>query len=900
MSVTPEIKGYRIERMVGKGGMSEVYLAYQDKRPDIPMAVKIMKGVFVGDDNFYKRFEKEIKVLRLLEHPNIIKCYDSGKYDDIIYLVMEYLPDPDLKKRITAGDLSMQNVVRWLREIAAALDYSHTRNFIHRDIKPENVLIRSDGSTALADFGIARSATSHTKMTGTGMSIGTPYYMSPEQARGRAVDYRSDIYSFGVMVYEVLTGKVPYKSEDSLAIGIMHITNPIPTLPEKYQAWQPLLDMMMAKKPEQRYQSFNEFIVDLDRIVKNQTTLAATIHPTSVHTEQEVASVHGQATPTVPKTIPQHQVTQQAAPPPQSRSASNRTTSRTARHSLTNEHVPTLRMQPYAKKKRVFFMLFIAVCTSGGYYANERFRLLDEFIPPALTTEQQKQQTSALQQARSAIQKGILFPPARRNAYDALVKVAQLTPKNGALWNLAYDIVRKSEEPLSKEQAELLEGLYTSVIDRHLFTQQIEKRYIVAMNLLAQQAYQAKRYISPAEYNALYYTNAVLYYDSTNAVAITQRERVQQVIYRQARQMAKKQPARARNLLQTLLAQDGASQSTLVALAEVDRLSGTSDTQSTGKTPAPEVNAPTGNRTTAEPRVTPPTTRTQPRSSTPTPTPKLIPQTPKSSGKTTTPSVNPPTSSQPSVVRGSAPTRQDINRIINALVKNMVYIEGGSFVMGNTTEDAAANPNAYTKELPVQTVFVNGFYMMSREVTFRQYDTFAHATNRALPKDNGWGRGDRPVINVSNQDAQAFARWLSQNSKYRFSLPSESQWEYAARGGTESNYYWSNQLRQGRAQCANCGSLEAYKTVAVGSYQPNPYGLYDMLGNVWEWTADCWNTTLSGKPSNGQPSKNGNCRQRVLKGGSWYDYGDSLRISNRVANDVNNRSRFDGFRLVRR
>ena len=150
---------------------------------------------------------------------------------------------------------SVPFALRIVREIATALNYAHSKGFVHRDVKPDNILLREDGSSALTDFGIARASDSATHMTRTGTVIGTPHYMSPEQARGRQLDGRADLYSLGIVLYELLVGRVPFHAEDSLAVGIMHITQPIPVLPENFAALQPLLSRMLAKQPEDRFQN---------------------------------------------------------------------------------------------------------------------------------------------------------------------------------------------------------------------------------------------------------------------------------------------------------------------------------------------------------------------------------------------------------------------------------------------------------------------------------------------------------------------------------------------------------------------------------------------------------------------------------------------------------------------
>jgi serine/threonine-protein kinase PpkA len=248
-----EVPGYIILRQLGRGGMATVYLATQESvQRDV--ALKVMSPTLLADPDFGERFLREARIAAKLHHRHVVAVHDVGRSGDYHYIAMEYigggaLLDKDGKPRAVPFSL------RAIREIAMALHYAHAKGFVHRDVKPDNVLMREDGSAALTDFGIARASDSATHMTRTGTVIGTPHYMSPEQARGRQLDGRSDLYSLGIVLYELLVGRVPFHADDSLAVGIMHITQPIPVLPEHLAALQPLLDRMLAKQAEDRFQN---------------------------------------------------------------------------------------------------------------------------------------------------------------------------------------------------------------------------------------------------------------------------------------------------------------------------------------------------------------------------------------------------------------------------------------------------------------------------------------------------------------------------------------------------------------------------------------------------------------------------------------------------------------------
>ncbi len=259
-----EIPGYKILRTLGRGGMATVYLAIQEVF-EREVALKVMSKVLAEDPNFGQRFFREAKIVSKLVHPNIVTVHDVGMHDGYCYLSMEYIDGRDLKQVV--DDLSLRQKITAVRDIAKALIYSGSKGYVHRDIKPENIMFHSsDGRAVLMDFGIARAAESQTQVTQAGTAIGTPHYMSPEQAKGKVVDGRSDIYSLGVVFFFILAGRVPYDAESAVAIGIKHITEPVPSLPKIFEGLQPIIDRMMAKDVNKRYQNARQLLDDIDEL----------------------------------------------------------------------------------------------------------------------------------------------------------------------------------------------------------------------------------------------------------------------------------------------------------------------------------------------------------------------------------------------------------------------------------------------------------------------------------------------------------------------------------------------------------------------------------------------------------------------------------------------------------
>jgi hypothetical protein len=234
--------------------MASVFLAVQESL-DREVALKVMAPALAANSEFTERFLKEGKITAKLQHQNLVTVYDIGAHAGVYYLAAEYIPGGTLKERITEGTLSIGEILDIMVEMARGLDFAHQKGFVHRDVKPGNILFRKDGSVVLADFGIAKAMDSSSSSTVAGASIGTPDYMSPEQARAEPVDGRSDLYSLGTVLYEMLTGAPPYQAADPFTVALMHVTQPVPTLPAEYAWLQPLIDRTMNKQPAERVQT---------------------------------------------------------------------------------------------------------------------------------------------------------------------------------------------------------------------------------------------------------------------------------------------------------------------------------------------------------------------------------------------------------------------------------------------------------------------------------------------------------------------------------------------------------------------------------------------------------------------------------------------------------------------
>lgn len=268
-------KRYEIVELIGRGGMAYVYKA-RDLKLNRYVAVKVLREEYTENEQFIKKFDRESQAVACLSHPNIVGVFDVGVQDNIYYIIMEYVDGITLKQYLMRkGRLNYTEATRFVMDISNALRCAHENKIIHRDIKPHNILLTRDLVPKVADFGIARAITSST-VTMTNQTMGSVHYISPEQARGGFVDERSDLYSLGILYYELLTGKLPFDEENTVTIAIKHIQEQIvppkvlePKIPERVNQ---IVIKLTEKKPDDRYQNTDELMEDLEAVMENATT----------------------------------------------------------------------------------------------------------------------------------------------------------------------------------------------------------------------------------------------------------------------------------------------------------------------------------------------------------------------------------------------------------------------------------------------------------------------------------------------------------------------------------------------------------------------------------------------------------------------------------------------------
>ncbi len=277
------VNGYEILSQVGHGGMATVFLARQ-RSMNRNVALKFLPNAFMNDETYLQRFEREVRIVARLEHRNIVPVYDFGEFEDQPYIAMRYMPAGSVEELLAAGRIPLPRILSIVEQVASALDYAHQNGILHRDLKPSNILLDDGGGVFITDFGIARILGEGASTITTQGVVGTPSYMSPEQARGEPLDGRSDVYSLGVMLFELITGRRPFDSDTPYSIAVMHVTMPPPSArdvePSVTSGIETVIMRALHKQPDRRYATAGELAAAL-RLAADMPAAAAEHAPDS-------------------------------------------------------------------------------------------------------------------------------------------------------------------------------------------------------------------------------------------------------------------------------------------------------------------------------------------------------------------------------------------------------------------------------------------------------------------------------------------------------------------------------------------------------------------------------------------------------------------------------------------
>ncbi|WP_041523150.1 bifunctional serine/threonine-protein kinase/formylglycine-generating enzyme family protein [Gilvimarinus agarilyticus] len=829
------IPGYRIIRKINHGGMSTVYLAIQESVGRV-VALKVMSPALNGDPSFSERFQREANIVGQLSHPNIVSIYDIGRHESLNYIAMDYLPGGSIHDKMLTG-IEPDAALEILREMASALGHAHEKGYIHRDIKPENILFRDGGSAVLTDFGVALARNSGPRATHAGTVVGTPHYMSPEQTRGKNADGRSDLYSLGIVFYEMLTGAVPYQGDEAVAIALKHLASPLPKLPAQYRRYQDILNKLLDKEPDKRYQTGRELVVDIELLQLKMRELGDGDGDGQNLSHQFQALTH-----TIGWRL------------------ANST------KSISHQLWSNLRGLRFSREQG-FHQVEPEQVALGDYPTRQNTLVATQFQKSAQATlrfswllnrpKQQRWLATGVVLLLGLFVIIWLFNPSSPPP-EAPTLAEDAKPQGSA--TIAWQADQTNNDELTGNQelhaaaseasADTAGENAASITDTATqFSSQASTDAITDNGGRIRQSADADAPNLPEETSDTLAVSSELTLESSNAARSTEAEQGNEL--------------------------NEADDLTL-ALAD------SSDPETESNSASAAKFSFTVNPEPSNARIRIMNIRAKY-------TPGIELKPGRYQVEVTAPGYRKylqwvTLDQQPLTKTVSLREQREVGSVFSSTLSgntrgpSMIVVPAGQFPMGGPDNNSQ----------PVHKVNINNRFAVSQhEITFDQYELFAKRKGMPLPGDNRWGRGDRPVINVSWEEADMYAKWLSEQTGMRYRLPTEAEWEYLAKGGKAQEYVWGNNAKDaaGYANCRRYCDSEftgffSGKTAPVGSYKANDFGVFDMAGNVAEWVADCYREGYQGNSPSAEAYQQANCPARVVRGGSLKsDAGDTNTYS---------------------
>jgi formylglycine-generating enzyme required for sulfatase activity/Tfp pilus assembly protein PilF len=876
--------GYQIVEQIGQGGMATVCKAYQPSM-DRYVAIKILPSHFTEDKSFVGRFTQEARTLARLEHPHILPVYDYGEQEGITYLVMRYVEAGTLKDLITReGPIEVKEAARIVSQVASALECGHSQGVVHRDIKPSNVLVDQYGNTFLTDFGIAKLVAETAQFTASGAIIGTPAYMSPEQGMGQPVDARCDIYSLGVVLYELVTGRVPFQAETPLAVLLKHLNAPLPPprqiKPDLPAAVERVILKAMAKSPDDRYQTAQEMVAALQRAVVDATEERAMPQPPEDQRDETVLR------PVV------------SPPPPVATAEALAEQRRQAElDDLYGQAVGAMDAGQWAQARALLAQIQER---EPGYREAERLlERAEAELDQAQADRQRREQIDSLYEEAQRLARGRQWRPALAKMDEIHALDAEFADPEGiAAWAQEQAAEEEGEAERQRREQNELAALYEEAQSLARGRQwqpalaKMDEIHALDAGFDDPEGIttRARKQIAAEEAEAQRQNEVAALYEEAQRLArgrqwqpalakmdeihtldaeFADPEGIAAWVREQA--TAEEAEAQRRNELAALYAEAvrllkaGQYEEALQKWDEVQVLDpGYRDrrkVQATARKKLARLAEPARKRrrprwawiaagTVAVAAIAVGAVLILRTLSTAPPTPGRIPT---------------------DLVAGTVWKWSDGNA--------MVYVPGGDFWMGTEESNPEANPN----EKPQRLMALDAFWIDRTEVTNAQYERCVKDEGCSPPSETTahiygdyYGEpayDDYPVIHVNWEQANAYCAWSGKR------LPTEAEWEKAARGTDKRIYPWGNEFDGSLANFCDARCPFDHKdnawddgyasTAPVGSYEggASPYGAWDMAGNVHEWTTSL-DRPYPYNPTDGRedPDAPG---PRVVRGGSF-------------------------------
>jgi formylglycine-generating enzyme required for sulfatase activity/serine/threonine protein kinase len=890
---------YQIVSRLGIGGMATVYKAYQPKM-DRYVALKVLLRHFSKHPDFIHRFSQEARLIAKLEHPHILSVYDYGESDSYTYLVMQLVEGGSLSDLLQKhGKLELSKINSIISQTGGALDYAHKEGVIHRDFKPSNVLIDKFDNCLLTDFGIAKMVEATSHLTQTGGILGTPTYVSPEQGSGKPIDCRSDIYSLGVVLYQMIVGDVPYKADTPMAVIFKHIQDPLPLprqqVPELPEPVERVILKALAKNPDDRYATAADLVNALQSAIA-QPIIQIPITKTSISKEEfQTKSLEK----TRLETVKSKEVEKKKTPPGH------------------KEKVRTGRGWVYG----VVAIFLLAVFAGAGWYYYDKIFISEhilsvESIPAGADVYVDGGHIGISPVQVEELTPGthkILISKDRYQDYKEYLFIeegkprviqAKLAPKpfgdlevnsNPLGAEVIIDDDKRGITPISIE--DLPKGTHRVMVKKEGFDPWQDTIEIISME---------KAQIS---------ANLITIYGGLNISSSPSEADV----YVDGKKEGKtplvlKEVQKGRRIIKLKKVDfDVWKKEVYVKAAEVFKIKavlgisyGDLKVLSTPNDAEVIINGMSKGKT-----------------------PLIIHKLSKGKTKIEIKKEGYEKKTLWVSLEAGEDKTLDIrlNRIAMSISNNLgmefVYIPPGTFTMGSPSNEPGRNKN----EKQHQVTLTQGFYMQTTEVTVGQWRAFVRDTayrseaetegyiyiriGKKLSKEKGlyWDKTrfsqteSNPVTCVSWNDVQSYIKWLNQKEGNTYRLPTESQWEYACRAGSitafanggisEINCGYDPHLNAMGWYCGNSKK----KTHPVAKKKPNDWGLYDMHGNVWEWCQEWYGKYPSSLVANPTGPPGGT--HRVIRGGHFNKYARHCRSALRGKAPPDARGLGLGFRLLR-
>jgi serine/threonine protein kinase/formylglycine-generating enzyme required for sulfatase activity len=847
---------YRIDRVLGKGAMGVVYEGF-DPNLGRHVAIKTILKTHMDErtaKDYSARFRREAQAVGKLNHANVVQVHDFGEEGDMAYLVMEFIKGKELKTYFDDNQrFDLKTAVRIMSELCEALEFAHKAGIIHRDVKPGNVMLDAEQRVKLTDFGVARiQDATGTHMTQAGSMVGTPAYMSPEQIAGRPVDARSDVFSAGIILYQFLTGEMPFTGAGAWTVA-KKIMQDEPTMPSTLDralspVWDEIVSKALAKDVAKRYQSARALSQALkhgleggpkdDDADKTVMIVPKKGVPAAARPGQQEAELEfwrsikdGNDPEDFELYIQQFPHGIYAALAKRKigklRGATDATQASTVSGTQTIVQTPTNPPVP-------------APAAAAPY--TQTIAL----TPPPPSTPPEPHST--VPPAVIATAPDMAPPPMEHSSMPMMLVVGVAVAILGAIgwfvWKPTPD-APKVQAPV--QDTKLLEA-----------KRDAEEKAKLAAAEQAANAQKAAEYAAPPKPPA-----------KETAAEKAARERAEKA---EAARMA---AAKAQAEKEAAAAALALRKAELAKLEEEKAL--TTRKAAEAKVAEEKRAAAAAALALAEKHAAEAAERDR--------IARLAAEK-ETADKAAAESAERARLAKLEEEKAAATRPGRVFRDCQGCPE-MVILPLGSYNMGSPASESGRAPT----EGPQHRVAITQQIAVGKfEVTFDEWGMCVReGACKENPGDTGWGKGKRPVINVSWNDAKQYVKWLAEKTGKGYRLLAEAEWEFAARGGNGGAFSFGNSI--GPEQ-ANYDAAFAYaggatgtrlgKTATVGSYKPNAFGLYDMHGNVGEWVEDCLNDTYAGAPNDGSAWGVGNCGQRLVRGGSWESNPSAVRSASRA------------------